>query len=77
MGDDKPHHKCGTSVTLAPGGADGVIRHRYLGAQRRYEVRRADGFLVQADLPAGAPLLDVGAACTVQLVAGHALHRLA
>lgn len=68
----RPH-----SLTLVPGGADRVIRHRYLGAQRRYEVRRADGSLVQADLPADAPLLDVDAPCTVQVVAGHALHRLA
>lgn len=68
----RPH-----SLTLAAGGVDRVIGHRYLGAQRRYEVCRADGSVVQADLPAGAPLLDVGAACTVSLVAGHALHRLA
>jgi ABC-type sulfate/molybdate transport systems ATPase subunit len=68
----RPHH-----LTLVPGGEDRVIGHRYLGAQRRYAVRRTDGSHVQADLPAVAPLLDVGSACTVTAVAGHTLHRLA
>lgn len=68
----RPH-----DLTLAPGGDDRVLGHRYLGALWRYEVSCADGSVVQADMRPGAPLLDVGAACTMQVVAGSALHRLA
>ncbi|MFN0028677.1 MAG: ABC transporter ATP-binding protein [Acidimicrobiales bacterium] len=67
----RPH-----DLTVVAGGVDRVLGHRYLGAQWRYEVRCADGSVVQADVPARAPLLGVGAACTVQVVADHQLHRL-
>jgi iron(III) transport system ATP-binding protein len=67
----RPH-----DLTVVPGGDDHVLGHRYLGSLWRYEVRRADGSVVQAEVPAGSELLPVGTACTVRVVAGHDLHRL-
>jgi iron(III) transport system ATP-binding protein len=68
----RPH-----DLTVVADGPDRVIAHTYLGSQWRYQVQRADAAVVQAEVPAGAALLAVGSACTVRVVAGHALHRLA
>jgi iron(III) transport system ATP-binding protein len=67
----RPH-----DLTVIAGGDDRVLAHRYLGSLWRYEVARSDGSVVQAEVRAGAPSIAVGAACTVQVVAGHDLHRL-
>lgn len=67
----RPH-----DLTITPGGDDRVVAHRYLGVVRRYEVLRADGTTVLADVPAGTTVLPDGAACSVQVIAGHRLHRL-
>jgi hypothetical protein len=48
----------------------------YLGSMWRYEVGRSDGTMALVDVPAGTPLLDVGAACAIGVVAGRVLHRL-
>ena len=66
----RPH-----DLTLIPGGDDRVLAHRYLGVVRRYDVLRADGTSVLADVPAGTPVLPDGAACSVQVIADR-LHRL-
>jgi iron(III) transport system ATP-binding protein len=77
-----PHHEGGVAVarphdlTLGPGGPDRVVAHRYLGSMWRYEVGRSDGTTALVDVPAGTPLLDVGAACAIGVVAGRVLHRL-
>jgi iron(III) transport system ATP-binding protein len=68
----RPH-----DLTVVAGGTDRVIAHTYLGSQWRYQVLRSDQLVVQADVPADAELLEVGTACTVRVVATHALHRLA
>jgi iron(III) transport system ATP-binding protein len=67
----RPH-----DLTVVAGGDDVVLGHRYLGSLWRYEVRRADGLVVQAEVPTGRDLLAVGSPCTVHVVAGHALHHL-
>lgn len=67
----RPH-----DLTIDAGGADRVVAHRYLGALWRYEVACADGTMVQADVPVGAPVFPPGASCTVRVIAGHALRRL-
>ena len=67
----RPH-----DLTVTAGGTDSVARRRYLGSSWRYEIVQADGTVVQADVPAGTPLLPVGSACSVQLVALHPLHCL-
>ena len=68
----RPH-----DLTVEAGGVDQVLAHHYLGSMWRYEVGRSDGTTVLAEVPAGAALLEVGAACTIRVVAGHDLHRLA
>lgn len=68
----RPH-----DLTVQPGGSDRIMAHHYLGSVWRYEVRRDDGSTVLAEVPAGTPLLEVGAPCSVRVVAEHALHRLA
>jgi iron(III) transport system ATP-binding protein len=67
----RPH-----DLTVVPDGDDVILGHRYLGSLWRYEVRRTDGSVVQAEVPAGSELLAVGAPCTVHVVAGHDLHHL-
>jgi iron(III) transport system ATP-binding protein len=67
----RPH-----DLTIEPGGADRVLAHHYFGSMWRYEVGRADGSTVLAEVPAGSRLLEVGSPCTVHVVAGHALHHL-
>ena len=63
-------------LTIVPGGVDRVAAHRYLGSVRRYEIVRSDGTTVQAEVPASTPMLPIGAPCTVEVIAGHRLHRL-
>lgn len=67
----RPH-----DLTIVAGGDDRVVAHRYLGSVRRYEIVRSDGTTVQAEVPASTPLLAVGSPCTVEVIAGHRLHRL-
>jgi iron(III) transport system ATP-binding protein len=67
----RPH-----DLTVEPGGPDRVLAHQYLGSVWRYEVGRDDGSTVLAEVPAGTALLDIGAACSVRVVADHELHRL-
>ena len=69
----RPH-----DLTLAAGGHDVVTARRYLGAAWRYTVRCADGCDVDVDVAGGpgATPLAVGDACTVEVDAGHPLHRL-
>jgi iron(III) transport system ATP-binding protein len=67
----RPH-----DLTVEPGGPDRVTAQRYLGSVRRYEVERSDGTTVLAEVAAGAALLEVGAPCSVRVVADHELHRL-
>jgi iron(III) transport system ATP-binding protein len=67
----RPH-----DLTIEASGPDEVLAHQYFGSFWRYEVRRPDGAVVLADVPAGSQLLEVGAPCTVHVVAGHRLHRL-
>jgi iron(III) transport system ATP-binding protein len=63
-------------LTIVSGGVDRVAAHRYLGSVRRYEIVRSDGTTVQAEVPASTPMLAVGSPCTVEVIAGHRLHRL-
>lgn len=67
----RPH-----DLTVEPGGPDRILGHRYLGSMWRYEVGRADGSTVLAEVPAGTALLEVGSSCAVRVVAGHDLHHL-
>jgi len=67
----RPH-----DLTIVAGGDDRVTAHRYLGSVRRYEIARSDGTTVQAEVPSSTPMLAVGSPCTVEVIAGHQLHRL-
>ncbi|MEY4230610.1 MAG: Fe(3+) ions import ATP-binding protein FbpC 2 [Actinomycetota bacterium] len=67
----RPH-----DLTIVAGGVDRVAAHRYLGSVRRYEIARSDGTTVQAEVPSSTPMLAVGSPCTVEVIAGHQLHRL-
>jgi iron(III) transport system ATP-binding protein len=67
----RPH-----DLTIVSGGDDRVAAHRYLGSVRRYEIARSDGTTVQAEVPSSTPMLAVGSPCTVEVIAGHQLHRL-
>jgi len=67
----RPH-----DLTIVAEGDDRVAAHRYLGSVRRYEIARADGTTVQAEVSASTPMLAIGSPCTVEVIAGHRLHRL-
>jgi hypothetical protein len=69
----RPH-----DLRVTPGGDDVVTARRYLGSAWRVEVRRADGVIVDVDMPVGPdePAPPVGAPVTVSIAATHPLHRL-
>lgn len=67
----RPHN-----LTVQPGGPDRVLAHRYLGSVWRYAVERDDGTTALAEVPAGTALIDIGAPCSLRVVADHELHRL-
>ncbi len=69
----RPH-----DLRVTPGGDDVVTARRYLGSAWRVEVRRADGVIVDVDMPVGPdePAPQVGAPVTVSIAATHPLHRL-
>jgi len=69
----RPH-----DLELLPGGDDVVVDRTYLGAVWQYLVRRPDGTTVtveQASSPT-SPAMWVGANCSVEVSARHALHHL-
>jgi iron(III) transport system ATP-binding protein len=69
----RPH-----DLRVTRGGDDVVTARRYLGSAWRVEVRRADGVIVDVDMPVGPdePAPPVGAPVTVSIAATHPLHRL-
>jgi iron(III) transport system ATP-binding protein len=69
----RPH-----DLSVTSGGPDVISARRYLGAAWRYTVERADGSIVDVDVPVGpgASPMAVGDACAVTVDAGHPLHRL-
>lgn len=69
----RPH-----DLSMTAGGVDTVAARRYLGSTWRFEVHRADGVVVDVDVPVGPgdAALPVGAAVTVTVTAAHPLHRL-